>query len=526
MVRIGIFFKHYWLAILSGVLMGTSYIPLPPWALLFAFTPLWFQVLEKSQNWRQAFLAGWLSQFVLSLIGFHWIAYVSHEYGYLPWSISLLTLLLFAATVHSYYAFAAAIGYYLRKRFSLSSFSSLVVLVSLVNLAEAFWPSLFPWNLGYPWLTVKLPIFQTADTIGFLGLSLLTHASGAGLCWCLLARQKPKLWRARLTWFAGTFLLISGSLIIWGQHQYQRWSQTDQSLKVLQIQANIGNMEKYYAEKGAGFQQEIVNQFFDLTRKAKVQFPTAELIIWPESAYPDALNSSEHGRNYPDQFFNFVREIKTPLLTGAFSKDPPFSAKRKEYNGLFLFDSEAKQVAPPYHKTYLLAYGEYTPFAELFPWMAQLSPAGAGFARGPGPTVIPFGESKIGLQICYESLYPEFTEHLSKQGADWLVNLTNDSWFGNSFEPWQHLYMTLARGVESRRPLVRSTNTGITSAILANGEILQKSPAFQTWFGQYEIKFLKSAPQTFYVTYGSWLPALIFLFILLSLILGQQKPHD
>jgi apolipoprotein N-acyltransferase len=521
MGRVLSFFKKYWLAILSGVLMGTSYIPLPPWALVFCFAPLWFFVLTSAQNWKQAFLAGWLTQFFLTLIGFYWIAYVSHEFGYLPWAVSIAVLLLFASTVHAYYAAAAALGFFLKKRLRLGPFATLIVFVCLVSISEAWWPSLFAWNLGYPWFAAHAPVAQLADTVGFLGLSFLTHCLSALFAYLWIKKDRNLALIILLT--TAVFLVFLNWV---GLQKEKEWQVTDSSLKVLQIQANIGNIEKLAAEKGAGFQQEIVDRFFNLTRDALKKYPDTDIIVWPESAYPDALNDFERNRKYPAQFFRFVREIKKPILTGAYSKDPPDKPHPKDYNGLFLFDETGASLSPPYHKTFLLAYGEYTPFADTFKWMAKLSPAGEGFARGPGPTVMKFRDSVIGLQICYESLSPDFTEELAKKGATWLVNLTNDSWFGPTFEPWQNLYMTLGRAIESRRPLVRSTNTGVSTSVLASGEILPLSPLFQTWAGMNEIHYLKNPPQTFYVKYGSWLPWIILLIMALTLIFGRTPPDQ
>jgi apolipoprotein N-acyltransferase len=496
--------------------MGTSYIPLPPWALVFCFAPLWYFVLTSAQNWRQAWLAGWITQFLLTLIGFHWIAYVSHEFGYLPWAVAVLVVLLFASTVHSYYAFAAALGFILKKRLNLGPFATLVVFVCMIVLSEAWWPSLFAWNLGYPWFAARVPIAQLADTVGFLGLSGLTHALSAFVAYLWIKKDR----QLSLISLGTTVLLLL--FLNWvGLQKERQWQITDSSLKVLQIQANIGNIEKLAAEKGAGFQQDIADQFFGLTREALKKHPDADLVIWPESAYPDALNDFERGRKYPSQFFQFVREIKKPILTGAYSKDPPDAPHPRDYNGLFLFDENGDSLSPPYHKTFLLAYGEYTPLADTFKWMTKLSPAGEGFGRGPGPTVMKFKDSVIGLQICYESLDPKFTEELAKKGATWLVNLTNDAWFGPTFEPWQNLYMTLGRAIESRRPLVRSTNTGITTSVLASGEILPLSPLFQPWAGLNEIRYLKAPPQTFYVKYGSWLPFVVLLIMAVALALGR-----
>lgn len=132
--------------------------------------------------------------------------------------------------------------------------------------------------------------------------------------------------------------------------------------------------------------------------------------------------------------------------------------------------------------------------------------------------VMPFQDLQVGPQICYESLYPRFSSQLVKKGADLLVNLTNDSWFGPNFEPTQHMIMTLARAIEVRRPLIRSTNTGLTSAILADGTILPPGPLQQKWFGLFEINLMKNAPKTFYTQFGDWLLLPIFILFIVFIV--------
>ena len=134
------------------------------------------------------------------------------------------------------------------------------------------------------------------------------------------------------------------------------------------------------------------------------------------------------------------------------------------------------------------------------------------FGRGPGPTVLGANEVRLGAQICYEGLFDWFSRRLANQGAQVLVNLTNDSWYGAWQQPYQHFYMTLARAVEVRRPLIRATNTGISGAILASGDVLETSPINEDWRHLYEIRYTKNPPVTLFMTWGFWLiPALLTL---------------
>jgi apolipoprotein N-acyltransferase len=128
----------------------------------------------------------------------------------------------------------------------------------------------------------------------------------------------------------------------------------------------------------------------------------------------------------------------------------------------------------------------------------------------------------LGPQICYESLNPRFSRGLAEKGAQILFNVTNDSWFGWWAEPFQHQIMTLARAVEVRRPLVRSTNTGISSVILANGQMLENSPINSVWAHTYEVKYLEKPPLSFYTKWGhfDWI---FWLLVMIGLILTYRN---
>lgn len=524
MGRIRHFFKLYPLPFLSGIFVGTSFIPFPPWALIFCYVPLWFFALKKAQNLKQIFWAGWCSQFILTLIGFHWIAFTAHEFGFFPWPLAILTLLVFASLMHLYIPLSLVFGMWVSRRLELTEGPSALVFAAVLTLGEIFWPSIFTWNLGYPLLWIHSPLAQWADVIGFQGLSFLVYLANAWILWLILRKD----W----TW---TFISIAlgaclaGVFYFGGLQKIENWKKTDSELKVLLVQANIGNQEKYLAEKGAGFQQFIVDEFFELTRKGLATHPNSDLIIWPESAFPDFLNNFAASRKYPAQFREFSKSINKPILTGAFSRDGVELKVRRDYNGLFLFDNQGSLLGEPYHKTELLIFGETIPLVETFPILAKYNPGGAGFGRGQGPMILTLGagadQVKLGGEICYESLDPQFSAKLSQLGADVLVNVTNDSWFswGPNFEPSQNGFMSLARAVEVRRPMIRSTNTGISTGILADGTVLEQSPVGVKWFGQLSVKFQKMAPLTFYAQFGSWLWSVIFVFLIGVIALGKKQ---
>ena len=196
----------------------------------------------------------------------------------------------------------------------------------------------------------------------------------------------------------------------------------------------------------------------------------------------------------------------------------------KKTNSLVFIDRDGGMADGPYNKTYLLTFGERVPFSGAFPGIRRWFPRAGDFAPGPGPGTRRIAGIRVGPQICYEGLFPDFSRELADRGAQIFVNVTNDSWFGTSAEPYQHLYMTMARGIEFRRPVVRATNTGISAAMRADGTLLDLSPLHAEWARLYEIPFRKAPPPTFYQEYGFRLvPAALWLAAAILLAAGRRR---
>ncbi len=507
----------YRLPILAGLLIGTSYIPFPPWALFFCLAPLFLFSLDVDSP-KKAFVGGWLTQFLLNAIGFHWIAYTAVEFGHFPWWAGALVLIGFCAAAHLYFPAAAAAAVYLRRRLALGQTAALFSFAALFSLFEMLFPVLFPWHLGYPWLWAGLPGAQVADIIGFQGLNVITVAVNAALAAAWLERRTNRA-RAR-AWVAGAtaaFVLVNAV----GAFRKAEWDGTsDAEAKFLVVQGNIGNFEKLMAEKGQAFQQDIVDRYLAHSRAGMMKHPDSDMIVWPETAFPDYLDDAYGANPHARAVREFVSSVKKPLLAGGYSRDVQ---GKLTYNGLFLLAPDGSLPVPPYRKTLLLAFGEYFPGADWFPFVMKFFPGLSAFGRGDGPISMDWGNWKLGPQICYEGLYPWFSRGLAKAGAEIFVNVTNDSWFGSYFEPNQHLYMTFARALEFRRPLVRATNTGITTAILANGEILEKSPLDKEWSGQFRVPYRRNPPQTFYERLEPAWPFLVAAALLLLCAFGRAR---
>lgn len=516
----------YRLPILAGFLIGTSYIPFPPWALFFCLAPL-FLYWKNAESPKKAFFAGWLTQFILNLIGFHWIAYTAIEFGHFPVWAGVLTLIAFAAIAHLQFPIGGAVGLWLARKFKIRQDLTMAVCALVFGFAWHEFPMIFPWHLGYPWLWAKMPGAQFADVIGFDGLNLLTIFVNFCVAMAIdqgLFRRPVAVKRPALAWL-GAGIATVAALNFAGLGRDKPWRETnDAELKILAIQGNIGNYDKQMVELGRHFRDPVVNKYIDLTKAGLATHPEADAIIWPETAFPDVMDIPYQADTNASKVRNLLREAQKPLLTGAYSYDKD---KKETYNGFFIFDKTGTTPAPPYRKTILLVFGETFPFSEYIPYMGKLFPDQGSFGRGSGPTAMPSEIAgrmvTFGPQICYEGLYPWFAQSLAAKGAEIFTNVTNDSWFGRDFEPYQHLYMTFARSIEFRRPLIRSTNTGITTGILASGDILEFSPIGKEWSGLFRIPYKTAPPHTIYEKIcGIWRWALAFGLVLL-LAFGRRK---
>jgi len=495
----------YRLPLLTGFLIGTSYIPFPPWALLFCYVPLWlFWIREESV--RKILWGGWLAQFIFCLIGFHWLAHTVHQFGHLPWPIALLVLLLFCAFGHLYFILAGLAFALLRDRFRLSRTAQLALLPCITALCGRTVPMIFPWNLGYPWLGAGLPAFQLAEYVGFEGLDAMTLFLNLTLLSAWEHRKDRK--GAFLLGAAAAFLLlINGAGWLIGNRQ----PSPDAAVNVLVVQGNVGNLEKARVETEEEFREGILWRHFRLTRRGLGQAAgrAPDFAVWPETAFPDTIRDHPPHTGNVGTLAVFLRSNELALLTGALGYD---GAVGKKTNSMFFFDRDGKMADKPYDKAHLLVFGEYFPFSDTFPQVKRWFPRTADFDRGPGPGSRRIGDLRLGPQICYEGLFPDFSRSLANQGAQIFVNVTNDSWFGTSAEPHQHLFMTLARGIEFRLPVVRATNTGISAAMRADGTLLDLSPLHAEWTRLYEIPYRKAPRPTFYQEYGYRLvPAVLWL---------------
>lgn len=503
-------------AILSGILVGTSYIPFPPWALFFMYVPLWF-VLMSENSWRRVFWTSWTTQFVLTLIGFNWVSYTVYEFGHIPIPLNFGVLMIFAAFAHLHIPLAALAWFFFNRHFNLKTGWRIALLPVFFSIGERIFPMIFQWHHGYTWLWGGFPAFQLGDIMGFYGFSTLNFVFNALFLLALIRYRTSRAW---LGWAAAVpviFILLN----IWGHFHGRALPAPDKKTSVMLVQANIGNQEKLAAEAGGAYGNVVIDKFLDRTREGLTQHGTPEFIVWPETAFPELIPDPVMSFGFGLKLREAVKGFGTHLITGGYSIKEGTDLYT---NSFFIINKAGTWSDKPYHKTTLLAFGEYIPGGDLFPIFYRWLPYTAHFGRGPGPTIMNAEGLKVGAQICYEGLFDWFTRDLALKGAQVVVNVTNDSWYDDWMEPNQHLYMTLARAIEVRRPLVRSTNNGISGVVLASGEILPLTPRGKEWHQFYEVPYFENGPATIFMSWGYWLfPALFLLVTLAAVIKGRES---
>ena len=308
----------------------------------------------------------------------------------------------------------------------------------------------------------------------------------------------------------GLFVVLN----IWGFYLKRRLSPTDRESQILIVQHNIGQAQNVELKKNfRSVREQAYFQLEELTYKGLLQYRKAygtpkniHFILWPEGAYPYIIpkNGSQIGK--PSLL---VRKIKVPLITGGVGR------REKGYsNSLFTLSREGNLLRPVYDKNILLAFGEYMPGIFSLPFVQKFFPYFQGrFVQGTEPEVLNLEGVYLGFQICYESLFDFHGRDLAQKGAQFIVNVTNDSWYGAWQEPWQHLYMSLARAVELRRPFVRGTNTGFSTVIKEDGTVMERSPLNQEWVHLYTVPYRTKPQKTLFMSWGFYINE-IFLSLL------------
>lgn len=512
-----------WLAaIVSGLVAASALPPLDQgWLIWFALVPLIMAVLFSGENSRRRWLRdlalGYTSGLTFFWCCFFWLTTVSA----LGWFAMQFYLGLYFAV----WAWFCGVMRPRQKSIAITNWSAMLAraapapqasaspwLSSAHNLFFAFslasaWVALewtrgwlfsgFGWNgLGVA-LHANWPIIQIAEWTGVAGVSFLV-----AFCNAILAATPRRLWqesRVRLMQphFDLTLTLIGlVALFALGLRAIQMRSPT-RSVRVALIQSDVSRAQKFDLR----YKQNIFDKFERLSKVAMSSLANIDLLIWPESAMPAPVLEDRETLDYV-MHLSDVNHVD--LLMGAIDEEPA-----RVYNAALLFRPGSD--AQIYRKVHLVPFGEYIPFRHSFPLFAEIAgdQVPEDFDAGDEFTVFDLSHDRgrVAPLICFEDTIGEITRRFVLNGADLLVTVTNDGWFERSAGSHQHLANAIFRCVETRRPLVRAANTGVTCFVNDLGRVTQilrddRGSTFEEGTLAGEINIANDPPLTFYTRHG------------------------
>ena len=387
--------------------------------------------------------------------GFSWLLTSLYAYGGLSLEISVAMLLGLAAVMALY---PALFGALLPRLLSTHRVWSLPLaapaLWTITEWLRAHVLTGFSWNLaGYGWSTWQ-PFLQIADLGGIYLLSWL-------MVWS--ASMLAVGWLHRSAWRKVIGVFVTLAITLGATAQYGIWrldtlaSPSDQTappaIRVAIVQGNVEQQLKWLP----AHQGKTVERYLALSRTLP---PALDLVVWPETAMPFFLHA------YPEhlaQISQLIREaLQAPVLTGAPMMDQTAQGQAYYYNSMLLLDGSGS-LHRRYNKHHLVPFGEFIPFRRWVPnTFKKFTEGTADFSAGEGAMPILWEKGDIGPLICYEAIFPDEVRALALTDVAWLVNITNDGWFGESAKP-QHLAMVRVRAIENRLPMIRAANTGISA---------------------------------------------------------------
>ncbi len=455
------------LSLLSGAILVLAF---PKFHLEFlawvGLVPLLWAIRKKTPV--QAAFLGFLSGLVFYVGILYWIYNVLTEYGYLPAALSVFFLILLTAYLALYFsAFTFGIRW-IRTQTNLPETLLAPPLWVALEYVRGFLFSGFPWELlGYSQYRL-LPLVQISDITGVYGISFLIVLANAAL-YRLAFFGADRSWSSAFREVLAAAILIAGTAL-YGQWRMMELAQTDSSEKPVRVSLVQGNIRQDVKWE-TSYQEETIKIYSHLTLQAKFQKP--HLVIWPETAAPFFFQSPS---NFQTKILDVAQQMGVPILLGA----PAFERQGdriRYYNSAFLISPE-KKIIGRYDKLHLVPFGEYAPLSGILSFTKGLIRAMGDFTPGSEPRNLSVPLGDFGVLICYEAIFPDLTRQFVAGGAKFLVNITNDAWFGKTSAPHQHLSMVTLRAIENRVPIARAANTGISSLIDCTGRILAESDLF------------------------------------------------
>ncbi len=480
---------RYLLSVIAGVSLVGAFAPLEWWMLSF-ISPALLIILWLSSMPRQAFGLGYFFGLGFFGAGISWVYNSIHEFGQAPPVFAAALTLLFVLVLS---LFPAAVGW-IQAQCRQRSLRLLVVIPAAWVLLEWLRGWIFT---GFPWLQLgysqlDTPLAAIGPVFGVLGVS-------GGILLLIGLAVMAVLSAGKSRWLAlvSIFLTFGVTVVL---NQIEWTHAKDKPISVALVQGNIAQENKWQDE----WLQPTIQRYTDLTLKNLDR----DLVIWPEVALPGFYHQFKPGILDPLQ--RKLQGSKTDLLLGIL-----FQEGSQNHNSLVKLGEDTEV----YHKRHLVAFGEYIPLRHWLSWLSQwvILPA-SNMDPGLEPTLLHVAGEVIAGSICYEDAYGnEMAQMLPS--ASLLVNVSNDAWFGDSLAPHQHLEIARMRALELGRPLLRTTNTGVSAVVNYKGELVAVSPQFEV--DVLKVEVLPRVGATAFVKWGN-IPVIVLCIALILLVFGRR----
>jgi len=479
-----------WLAAMAGgVLAFLGYAGFDRFYLEWiCLIPILWAIRDKSP--ARAFFLGWVAGLVGHAGGFYWIIYMFQEFAGMPLLPSFLGLVLLAAANGIIFAvWAWGTRLIVRE----TGWSVIWVSPVIWTALETFWPEVFPNYLGASQYQLTL-LTQIADIAGVLGLTFLVVYINSFL-YALIERRiekKPFVWRP-----AAVFAVVAVLVLTYGAvrlHQVDQSAAAAEKLSVGLVQVNLGMGEKH------SDRDRFLREHQEMSRKLLFE-NKIDLLVWPENILSAHLTTRD-GSIPPDELGHLGASVLFGVIVRTGNPDNP-----QYYNSAILV-APTGRILGTYDKMVLVPFGEYIPLGDIFPGLYSWSPYSSRFEFGRNIEPLMFRGRPVSVSVCYEDIFPSQIRLLMKGGRDGRIpeamfNLTDDSWYGNTVEPTEHLALATFRAIEHRRPLVRSTTTGISAIVDPAGRLVSRTGQWtkETLVGR--IPLMQG--RTIYALLGDWL---------------------
>ncbi|MBI5527906.1 MAG: apolipoprotein N-acyltransferase [Deltaproteobacteria bacterium] len=436
-----------------------------------ALVPLFFAIDGK--RGRPAFVLGAVAGVVYFGITLYWVTVALTVFGRIPYIGAVPLVLLLVAYCALYWAAGAWLCGFVKNALGAPFSLSAPVLFAALELLRNYLLSGFPWgSIGYTQHR-NLAIIQVASIAGVYGVTFLVVLGSALFYEWIGVYLRRRMTRPVVSTAAFAALVVGA--FVWGAYRSEALAAAAKKAPAVKVSVLQGNIGQGVKNEAPIHRRSIASVYNRLTVEADAR--GSDLIVWPEAAYPVLLPRSVPGFA-TDWSLLRLKTAGAHILMGAGTYHVGPDRTRRLGNSAFLLDPSLS-VLGRYDKTHLVPFGEYVPLG--LPVEKLVSGLGV-YVPGPGPEPLSFSrgdmEVRAGVLICYEGIFPEIARSFVQRGANLLVNLTNDAWYGVSSAPYQHLSMYVFRAIETGRYVARAANTGISAFVDPYGRILARSEIF------------------------------------------------